>query len=318
MKRITVLAGAVATIGLHGCAGTTASLDEPVQVAEVRAPLSVSESTYFVEMPFKDNKVYFFGQPKPKEVAKAGGSILYPGDTAAMFFASILAHSMISSSVQGAEEKARIEEANAILEPYQSSLDKVSAAYLHEYAVAQSARSHDAEIAMYSEGMEYEGFRTTMEPVFIMSRSTDSLAIRAEVKIFSSDEAPDDPVYERTVHLHSEPHAETPTDGSHWLGDGSGTRLLSTVYSLSRDALVYAIRDYQGEFDTEGTRESTIRYRMNGAKIVERGKFINDETCGFIVFESLRDELKRVQSLDGCLQQAAPSVETAPQQEEAL
>lgn len=295
MKRVLTALGVACVVA--GCGATTSvKPDSANAVAEVvPEPLSVETSQYLVEMPIGDT-VAFYGQPKPKATIKeAGGGPLYPGDNAAVFFAAVMAHSMISQNVQGAEEKARIEEANAILEQYLPMIDELDPEYLQAYAAAQAGLTQNIPLGVYDETAGARGWRTKMNPVFFMSHTEDAIAIRAEVSIYATDVEEDaGPVYERTVHLHSLPVSTKEM----WFDEG-GETLLGTVYDLTRDALVFAIHDYQGRYDTTDIQQTTIRYLENGVKTVERGKII-DRECGFVIFESLRNELKRVQSLDGC------------------
>lgn len=295
MKRILIVLGVAFVVA--GCGATTSVKPDSANavVAVVPEPLSVDTSTYLVEMPLGDS-VAFYGQPQPKSTAKESrGGPLYPGDSAATFFASVMAHALISKGVQDAEKKARIEAANAILEPYLPLIDEISPEYLQAYATDQAGLTQNLPFSIYDESSDVRGWHTKVNPVFFMSHTEDAIAIRAQVTIYATDAEEDaGPVYERTVHLHSLPVSTKEM----WFDEG-GETLLGTVYDLTRDALVFAIHDYQGRYDATDIKQTTIRYLENGIKTVERGKII-DRECGFVIFESLRNELKRVQSLDGC------------------
>lgn len=262
--------------------------------AAIREPLSAASSEFLVEIELAE-ELAFFGQPPPEASVKNGyGGPLYPGDSAAVFFAAIMTHSMMSQGVQAAEEKKRIEAANAILEPYLPTIGEIPPDYVRDYAIGQAALNQRATIRRFDEAESARGWHTKIHPVFIMSHTQDAISIRADVAIAPTDAMDAPPVYARTVHLHSAPVA----DHSVWLAD-SGRALRSAVYDLSRDALMLAIDDFQGKYDTADIEHTTIRYLENGVKTVERGKIL-EQQCETLVFESLRSELKRVQSLESC------------------
>lgn len=289
-----VLVALIALGVLAGCATGSAG-NSSAQVSEPQ-PVSRDSGTYFLKLAGEGPAV-FYGQPKPDTVAGSTGSgMMYPGNNAATFLAAIMTHAVIAKSIDEKKKNDAIKTANAVLEPYQPMIDSLSTLSLQEYFVFQA--DHDVEpqyaFADSAAMLDSDGWYTTVNPVYVLSYSEDAISVRAEVNVYErhggEDVADLSPMYTRTLHLQS---ALLPEQSM--LLDSEGDLFKQTVHGLMRDLVALAIDDFAGVLPQPVDSIETIRYLDNRAKTVERGRII-DSDCQFILFESLRDEIKRMQT----------------------
>jgi hypothetical protein len=135
-------------------------------------------------------------------------------------------------------------------------------------------------------------WHTVVDPVFIMSRNQDSIAIKSQVSILDGriNPSPEDleSDYPSTIFVQSLYVYE----GEKWLRN-DGEYFEHTVIDLLRSSIDLAVKDFAGLLPQKPKSSSTIRYNDNGEKKTERGYLIK-QNCMHLTFESLRGEIKSV------------------------
>ena len=135
-----------------------------------------------------------------------------------------------------------------------------------------------------------DGWNVVIDPVFIMSRSQDSITAKVIMDISDMRDMPTTqikaPGYRRTIYLQS-----LPTYGKdEWL-QSDGEKFKATLQSLIGSSIDLGISDFSGLLPEKEPSATTVRYLDNGQKKVERGYLIT-QNCNHLTFESLRGEIK--------------------------
>lgn len=273
---------------LSACSSSPTSVDSSPLVVEDLPPLAKVNGTYLVD-PLEDRDIVFYGQREANEVNSNGAGMVYPGGDAASFFVAIALHAAIQGSATSAAEQARIDDANMVLEPFQDTLDSLYLSHLMPDTLLSNLSS-DAEnyhVKPTDSSDLSAGWHVAVDPVFIMSRSQDSITAKVTVGIadgrIKEDKSPE---YLRTFYLQS-----LPAYGQEaWL-KSDGKKFKATLLSLIRSSIDLGIRDFSGLLSDKEASTTTVRYLDNGRKKVERG-FLISQNCTHLIFESLRGDIK--------------------------
>jgi len=267
--------------------------DAPVPLA----PLDVIDGQYWVDLPGQDG-LTFYGQQLSSEVSSNGAGVMYPGGDMASFLVSIALHAAIQTSVTEAKEQTQRDAANLILEPYRELINQTSLAdlMLSSEETVDTDNGQAYTVGLASQPLAADGWHTVVDPVFIMSRSSDSITIKSKVSILDGrielTEEDLESDFSQTIFFQSLPIYES----EKWLrDDGEYFRMVTS--DLLRSSVDLAIQHFAGLSPPQASISSTIRYLNNGEKKVERGYLIG-QTCTHIIFESLRGDIKSVPRLD--------------------
>jgi hypothetical protein len=280
---------------LAACASQEQAVIKPKpDETDALTPLDMAGGSYYVDLP-RRSRLTFYGQVKSNEVNSAGASLLYPGGDAASFFVSIAMHAAIQKSVTDAKAQAQIDAANSILGPYQSLIEQSSLKDLIGdsegfQGLGKNPDSRGFSLGLINNPGDVNGWHTVVDPVFIMSRSQDSITIKSQISILDGriDPSPEDldSSYSRTLFVQSLPVYEP----EKWLRE-DGRYFEHTVIDLLRSSVDLAVKDFAGLLPAKQESTSTIRYVDNGGKKIERGYLI-EQSCTHLTFESLRGEIK--------------------------
>ena len=270
---------------------TTNDVKDTPLIVEDLPPLAKVNGTYIVN-PLGDQDISFYGQRMASEVSSNGAGMMYPGGDAASFFVAIAMHAAIQGSVTSAAEQARIEEANIVLEPFKDTLDSLYLSDLMPDSLLSNLSSEtNNDLLKLTEGSSLvDGWNVVIDPVFIMSRSQDSITAKVIMDISDMRDMPTTqikaPGYRRTIYLQS-----LPTYGKdEWL-QSDGEKFKATLQSLIGSSIDLGISDFSGLLPEKEPSATTVRYLDNGQKKVERGYLIT-QNCNHLTFESLRGEIK--------------------------
>lgn len=223
------------------------------------------------------------------EVSRTGGeskgvSVMYPGNTAGVFLASVVTHALISDSVADAEARKRQEVANTVLEPLRQCIADVTVASL---LMGLSSRQFDSSPLqpVRSDG----AWRLAFNPVFHVSQSADAVVVTNTVRLVAADN-PEHVIYDRDIRIVSRPLGEHEK-----MCDGESRQLVNLSHSLFAQSLDIALRDIDGF--PEDYPDQTFSFYMGSEKRYERGTLL-EKTCTRYIFRTLRGKLMSVPRSD--------------------
>lgn len=271
---------------LLGIAATACSPQAVVQsnLETVASNVKHSQNSHYIVQINPDIKqVEFVGQLPLLSSQENTGNMMYSGANAGVFLASIVTHAATSSSVQSAQERKRIEEANKVLIPYKSAIARINYQKSLNAAALEIANTTSFNTFTTPKAKGHQ-LSLIMSPQFIMTHSKDAIYLKTVVTIKSA--VLEAAAYSKLIQVHSKPVAPDT-----WAKD-NGKHIEEQVESLFRKAITIALNDFsQPPNDTRS--HSTIRYLDNGKKQIERGQIIHQD-CSETLFRSLQEELKLV------------------------
>ncbi len=321
---------------VSACSQTSMSVD-PVQVATVMPPQA---DRFYVGISGAD-QLKFIGQIN-SGVEGSSRQMAYPGDNAAVFLASIAAHAFLESSFQKERRQEMIEQSNLALKPYRPIIDSLSQNNVLDAALSLLNQESSFDFLSMNETLSGNNWLIFVEPTYIMSKDQKSIVVESKFAILASSDylAEPDRFFEEVHHQKNERSERRATltrrekdvyqsyaaaasenqkviadqyhykvvtisplplpDPALWQQD-NGLRFKRTVDILLAESIKIATDDFLASSSTQN-KLKTIKYLENGKKKVERGRLL-DKSCGFIVFETLRKDIKVVPELNwtgGC------------------
>ena len=225
------------------------------------------------------------------DLAAATGSpsaVFYPGGAAGLI-GGIIAHSIISSSVQSGQNKAIEERALKRLEPYQSAISGVTEEFLSPYNLPIVV---DGEVL---ERTPQISTKTVISagPIYLLSADGKSIEIQNSVKIYSAAK-PKDVIYQNTISLKEKPI--TSSDVIYYWNQNNGKNLKDTTKRLFDASLLLALEDHHKKL-AFSSQEISIKYAEDGIYKVERG-YMGNSSCGQLFYKTLRGWIKRINLAD--------------------
>ncbi len=237
---------------------------------------------------------------------------LYPGDTAGLFFMSILAHAVITNSISESRITKRQKNANRVLVDYEdfiakfSNPDEVSISQLNiDIGDAKKTVFFSTEINSTPDAY----WSMTVKPIVFMTQSQGSLILFNKIVLQEKNTTGTKPKKsnstsqqrsrtnpnEKIVVVVSDPIADT-NYKNYWSAD-NGNNFIATIKIMYQQSLALVIGRKLSEAHLQTLEQSTVRYMEDGVKKVERGIVIS-ATCKRTLFESLAGEIKSVPNLD--------------------
>ena len=281
--------------------------------------LSVAANAKQHKLPFDDNAlnvvfdskvpVTFVGKKSLTPSGQVAAPILYPGDTAGVFLVSVLTHAAISGGVKKSQQNKEQEEANKVLEPYQTYISDVNEEFLTQNTLSQdiSTSSGQLQLLFGDQHKENSRWQVSVAPVFAMTQNQSSfliynqltfvdrsLTVREQRKIKKTKKgylAPN----QKLVVIVSDPVLEEDRQ-AFWLRNDA-TAFNDAIKNLYNESFHLGVIRHFGGLGNAEAKQVTIKYLENGVKKIERG-YIISQTCQRTVFESLAGEVKSVPNID--------------------
>lgn len=301
------LAGLLAAL-IVASAAQAAEGDPPPVGFVVRA---VPEQTdWLVRVPVSD-KLRFRGLGNGDADLQAGYAMMYPGGTLPMFLASVIAHGLVSSSMQSSREAGVQAEADRVLAPYQPTLDLIAQRPVLQQALSQLKRAGTRQLL--GENAAPEGtWVLDVAPVFALTQDERALVLDSVVAVFAP-EAPQKALYRSVVRIVSHPRPEQaqPEDRRKlWTAD-EGRMLKEESATLLAEGLELVLAELAaGPGGVEGTHR-TVRYPIGGREQMERAALVA-ERCDRLVLKTLRGGLMSVPRRDYALSSSCDMKPAAP------
>jgi hypothetical protein len=256
-------------------------------------PQSSSVNLHVAPITFSGHLSNKSGRPiQPNSAMLVGGS-------SAALAASFATLFTMNKGKVNAEEQARIDEANKVLEPYQASIDSISADSLNQKLLTVLTELDG--VSFIPTGSAQADLQALLLPEFILSQDGQELHLKSALIIGtpeSIENGSKPPVYQRSIRVVSTPDAEF----ERWL-DPNSEDLLAKMVQLSGIAISVALKDWKEPHWQNASAATTARYRIGGEKRVERGRVLARYCHGLQLVETLRQEvlvLPMDESSEGC------------------
>lgn len=274
----------------------------------IAAPVPELASTAKIHVLFPEqNPVIFVGKKAADNAARAGGGMMYPGDTAGVFLVSILTHAAVNGAAMSAAEKKAQDAANQVLAPFGDFIKEIDLKFLWDEQKIKAIESKVRDVSFSTAGVPAENdWSLGAQPVFALTQSKASLILYNKITLAAFSGVK--PKRERsqtkkkstkddglTIVVVSDPITEeNKTD--YWLNN-SGSIFKSETKNLFAISVGLAIKSVAEGAAISTAPEVSIRYLQDGLKHLERGQIITQD-CKRTVFRTLGNELKSVPNLE--------------------
>lgn len=217
------------------------------------------------------------------------GSILYPGGSAAIFFASIATHAAISSGTENARKSREQEQADEVTLPYIYQLgDTTNFDLLNGIEETAGLSIQATEL---NKNVEEADWVLTANPHFVLAQNKRQLHLINEVLVTAPGS--EEPEYLNTIEISSTYKGLEDGDSDPWATLDGSSQLLVTMQHLFQDSVRYALVDSTEGISDGSVDQQTIRFEENGSTSFERGYLLNTD-CSYGVIETLSKTLKIV------------------------
>lgn len=231
---------------------------------------------------------------------KAGSdpyAMQYAAPNAAGFLAGLLAHALVSGSMQESERRKLREKANEVLLPYQAILADFRYPQLLADASAKIATQCSKKVLTSAQSPEDGEVVVEAHPVFSLTQDQSALVLNNWVKIRVANGTAS---YQNLLRVIS--GGRTLEQPVKFWGDEQGRNLKAESARLFAQSIDMALADWR-DADKKEKAFRTVRYREGGSEKMERAQVLSEQ-CNQIVMRNLRGNLMSVPVTD-----AAPASE---------
>jgi len=231
--------------------------------------------------------VVFQGQYNFDDIDLKTDPVLYPGDSAAVFFAAIITHAYTADAIKSGAMSQVQEKANMVLIPYKSHLQKFENDELISCVINNVNNKYDFQITKFQNKTTSTGWLLKSEPVFYMTQDQRELILKHVMYVYRMS-APEVVVHKNIIEV-----ASARTDESsplnYWVYKNNLPAISSELYAKSIKLFIDDMVSSNGAH--LNNPQKTFRYTQGGVKMFERGTLIKDE-CGQTTMRTLRGWIK--------------------------
>ncbi|MGB7182088.1 MAG: hypothetical protein WA888_24470 [Burkholderiaceae bacterium] len=216
-----------------------------------------------------DRPVNFTGEYRGSGTSTRGPTPLYPGHDLATFLASILTHALIQNSVTNAEQQARLNQANSILEPFADILKTLTVQELFRTAVNKAAPSAIVQATNTQH----------VRPVDLVAQFTmaaDKKAIYLDLigRFKAIRAAPTEKDYLHFVRVISKPLDSSESQPDKFWNNNNGIALQTTAQELLNIGMTLFVADANGQYQHETDKQITAGYFLGTSRRFERATLL--------------------------------------------
>jgi hypothetical protein len=233
-----------------------------------------------------DSDVSFSGHADMSELSNGtGAGVLYPGNTAGVFLASVAAHALTNEGVKNAARKNVQDRADKVLGEYAEYIAEIEEGEILSAALVElnGAESYGYTITEYDKTSDQVAWIAHLKPLFIMAQNQRGIMLRIEAHLENPD-SPGDFAYQNIIEVVSQPFADEVTPLEHWI---HRDRLRLTAEYMLRVSIAWMIEDIEAGPSDLQVEQRTFHYTFGGDKYYERGYQIAG-SCEEVVVRSLR------------------------------
>lgn len=230
-----------------------------------------------------DQKVSFAGQVNMDAAGMPSSSMLYPVPGVAGLIVAVLTHGTIVEAAKKDQKDRLQQSANAILGPYQETLDGFTHQELTQLTLARPLLKDRAKP---DQTVDPLGDAVVLEsnPRFLFTQDMSAIILDNEITINSAAGGSPDS-YRTVVRVISSATVHDPIT-QFWLAD-TGKNLKQQSAALLAESLDIALSSFAGRTQKNETPHRTFRYMEGTVEKIERGQFLSSR-CNRTVITSLR------------------------------
>ncbi len=269
----------------------------------------------------KEEKIAYQGVVSFDQAGTGSAGILYPAVGGLVgVFAAVLTHAAVVEGAKSSQKSKLQEEADKILEPYQSVLSEFPAKDLLHRALDKVSTGGTKRLVG---SLEEPGATWLVEtaPVFSLTQDQSALVLDNLISIYRPD-APTVVAYQKAVRVVLTPKDESDPVG-YWTAR-QGENLKDESASLFAHSLEVAIAEAKAGPPASAPSQKTFRYAEGKTERIERAYLVS-ERCDRIVIKTLRGGLMSVptrrtsaSASDACVDAASVPKPSAIKERESL
>ena len=237
-----------------------------------------------------DDKIVFNGALNSDGAGVSSPSILYPAPNVGGFIAAVITHALIVESQKTRQIKKAQEDADKVLDPYQSILSLITYQQLARPWVEKMQPGSGRRLVGATESPRSDEWLIDATPVFLMAQDRRTLNLDNLVSIRAPG-APENIGLQYLVRVIS-PVVESEDPAGAWLAD-AGKKLNEVSVWLFSESLNIATRMAIEGTDKNDQPFQTIRYLEGTTEKMERAQLISAH-CGRLLIKTLRGSLMSV------------------------
>jgi hypothetical protein len=258
-------------------------------------PSSISiDAKWLIRLPTEE-KLLFRGMLPAEGISSNSRSGLLYGPGLAGFFIMIAAHAAIEGGVQAIKKSKAQTEADSVLMPYLTRLDKMSVSDALRPALDRTRLGGAKQLISAVDQKTLGAWLMETTPVFTMTQDERALVLDNAIIVYSP-ESPTAAIYKSVVRVVSHPNPTSDEQSPQLALWTAGDRPLiqSTVVDLLAESIDLVINELSnGSAPTAYTEQKTFRFSEGGEMKAERATLI-EERCDRVVIRNLRGWLMSV------------------------
>lgn len=283
--RLSLIGCLIYCIFATGCAAPKATYTK-----YTRADYAISESPSILINTSDSEPVTFRGLMNFDNVSAGQAQMLYPGDTAGLFLASVMVHGLMVESVKNAQKQAIEEESNAIIEPYRPVTGLYKNGELVDASYAALAEQSYSTFSPYTETAEPTSLVVDIKPIFYITADEKTIILKNIISLWEKSEKPL-VVYENLIEVQED--LVTDDFPREYYLDNDGEYLKGLTSDLFVQSMHHFLVHLKGGYVADDADQVTIKFLQNGNKTFERASIL-DIDCGRATFLTLRGWIKSV------------------------
>ena len=215
---------------------------------------------------------------------QAGAGILYPGNTAGVFLASVAAHALTASAVQSAAEEKLQTEANTVLANYANYLSGIEEGEIAGVVIKRlgTEETYSFSISSYDDSSARKSWVARVQPTYVMTQDQRQIMLRATIHL-SKSETPEQIAYQNIIDVVS-PVTQASVPMYYWLQQDELRKIAESLLYLSLRWMITDIMDGQ---KVSASKQETFQYAFGGENFYERGHLLARD-CDYTATRNLR------------------------------
>ncbi|PCK07129.1 MAG: hypothetical protein COA42_15960 [Alteromonadaceae bacterium] len=315
MSKFPLLFSCIAVV-FSSCGSTVATKEESIPKEFVDAySLTIAD----------ENNINYSGYLNYDNYSNQAGvnGAMYSGYNAGSFLATVLAHAMVSKSVDAKKKRKFKAESDEFLSVYESSINTVTSGFLTANFIESLEGENSSVPVSVVPSMEAHQIgkgHILSQPSFVVTQDVTTIIISNRVALFnhgelgvlkaagerkkrkgSSSSRTPKPVYSNTMVIINNLATEGDVVGDNAVRVGNDN-LGALSSELFDQSLRLMLTNMDAQDDVDGKAE-TIKFHIGSNFRVERGVVL-EKTCDRVVFKTLRGWIKSVPQESQCSEQA--------------
>ncbi len=272
----------VMTFGLSSCwAANSTETDSGLR--------QVAARNWSLKLP-ADDKLVFSGALNSDGAGVNSPSILYPAPSVGGFIAAVITHALIVESQKSRQQKKAQEDADKVLDPYQSILSLITYPQLARPWVEKIQPGSGRSLINATESPRSDAWLIEATPVFLMAQDRRTLSLDNLVSMRAPGTTENTGLQYRVRVISPVVEGEDPAGA--WSAD-AGKKLTEVSAWLFSESLNIATHMAIEGSDKNDQPFQTIRYLEGTTEKMERAQLISAR-CGRMLIKTLRGSLMSV------------------------